>query len=210
MADELPSETQRFAIAMQIVASWFHDAVRMLLLVCTRIALQVSGAYDHLIHIIMSFKIMYGLFAAQSMGGSWNTDMLKTSMASLKRFLSIFFQSAIFASIKRVVFVLIVKFLTTSGDIAKDLINGIGFIDGSFGLQLYYLIESKDVREWLYDQHICWGLLTLLLVWIPGMIKVAYLAKRRDWKTMTKCQKVYQIACYIVLIIVWPVFSALL
>ena len=153
---------------------------------------------------------MYGLFAAQSMGGSWNTDMLKPSLASLKRFLSIFFQSAIFASIKRVVFVLIVKFLTTSGDIAKDLINGIGFIDGSFGLQLYYLIESKDVREWLYDQHICWGLLTLLLVWIPGMIKVAYLAKRRDWKTMTKCQKVNQMACYIVLIIVWPVFSALL
>ena len=192
---------------LQIVASRFYDAVRTLL---RRIALLVSRTYDHLIYITMSFKIIYGLFAAQSMGGSWNTDMLLTSMASLKRFFHIFLQSAIFASIKRIVVVLIVKFLTTSSDIAKDLINGIGFIDSSFGLQLYYLIESKDVREWLYDQHICWGLLTLLLVWIPGMIKVAYLVKRRNWKTMTKCQKVFQIACYIVLMIVWPVFSALL
>ena len=195
---------------LQIVASGFHDAVRTLLILCRRISSLVSQTYDHLIYIIMSFKIIYGLFAAQSIGGSWNTEMLLNSMASLKRFIHIFLQSTIFASVKRIVFVLIVKFLTTSGDIAKDLINGIGFIDGSFGLQLYYLIESKDVREWLYDQHICWGLLTLLLVWIPGLIKVAYLVKRRDWKTMTKCQKVYQIACYIVLIIVWPVFSALL
>ena len=140
------------------------------------------------------------------MGGSWNSGMLLTSMASLKRFIHIFLQSTIFASIKRIVFVLIVKFLTTSGDIAKDLINGIGFIDGSFCLQLYYV----DVREWLCGQHICWGALTLMLVWIPGAIKVVYLAKRRNWKSMTNSQRVNQIACYIVLMIVWPVFSALL
>ena len=191
---------------LPIVASRFYDAVRTLLNLCRSIALLVSRTYDHLIYIIMSFKIIYGLFAAQSMGGSWNTEMLLTSMASLKRFFHIFLQSAIFASIKRIVVVLIVKFLTTSSDIAKDFINGIGFIDGSFCFQLHY----GDVREWLCDQHICWGALTLMLVWIPGMIKVVYLAKRRNWKSMTNCLRVKQITCYIVLMIVWPVFSALL
>ena len=191
---------------LPIVASRFYDAVRTLLNLCRSIALLVSRTYDHLIYIIMSFKIIYGLFAAQSMGGSWNTEMLLTSMASLKRFFHIFLQSAIFASIKRIVVVLIVKFLTTSSDITKDFINGIGFIDGSFCFQLHY----GDVREWLCDQHICWGALTLMLVWIPGMIKVVYLAKRRNCKSMTNCQRVKQIACYIFLMIVWPVFSALL
>ena len=88
--------------------------------------------------------------------------------------------------------------------------TGISLLAGLFGLQLYTLAESKDTRVELYDRHIGWGLLTLFLVWGPGVIQVLFLAKKRDWGTLTYCQCTIQMFYYITLALIWPVFSPLL
>ena len=88
--------------------------------------------------------------------------------------------------------------------------TGISLLAGLFGLQLYTLAESKDTKVELYDRHIGWGLLTLLLVWGPGIIRVVFLAKKRDWETLTCYQSTIQIFYYVTLALIWPVFSPLL
>ena len=88
--------------------------------------------------------------------------------------------------------------------------TGISLLAGLFGLQLYTLAQSKDTKVELYDRHIGWGLLTLLFVWGPGVIRVIFLAKKRDWRTLTCCQRTFQTFYYITLALIWPVFSPLL
>ena len=87
---------------------------------------------------------------------------------------------------------------------------GINLIDGGYGLQIYTLAQSKDVKDGIYDQHIIWGLQTLFFAWGHGIVRVIFLAKRRDWGKMTRCQGTIQILCYVALVFIWPVFSVLL
>ena len=66
-------------------------------------------------------------------------------------------------------------------------------------MQVYGLAESKDTREDLYERNVTWGLLTLLFIWGPGLIRVLLLARKKNWTEMTACQRLQQVLNYFLL-----------
>ena len=81
---------------------------------------------------------------------------------------------------------------------------------GEFALQVYGVTESKDTDEGLYEANVTWGLLTLLFIWGPASVRVFLLARKKNWKEMTACQQFQQALHYLILWLVWPIFTSLL
>ena len=81
---------------------------------------------------------------------------------------------------------------------------------GEFALQVYGVAESKDTDEGLYEANVTWGLLTLLFIWGPASVRVFLLARKRNWKEMTACKQFQQALHYLLLWLVWPIFTSLL
>ena len=90
------------------------------------------------------------------------------------------------------------------------LLPGISHMIGDFALQVYALAESKETNERLYNRNITYGVVTLLLVYFPGFVRVVLLARKRDWAKMTAYQRFEQVLKYALLVLIWPVFSTLL
>ena len=90
------------------------------------------------------------------------------------------------------------------------LLPGIAHITGDFALLVYGLAESKETKEGIYDRHVIWGILTLILIWCPAAIRVFLLARKKNWAEMTTCKRLYLVRNYAILFLIFPVFNALM
>ena len=89
-------------------------------------------------------------------------------------------------------------------------ISGVSHLIGEFALQVYGVAESKDTKEGIYEANVTWGLLTLFFIWGPASVRVFLLARKKNWREMTHCQRFVQTLRYFLLWLIWPVFTALL
>ena len=75
-----------------------------------------------------------------------------------------------------------------------------------FGILLYKLAENKDPDTY-YGQHIAWGVITIMIVWTPGLVKTVLLAIDIKWRENPWARKAKDALRLIVLALIWPVFS---
>ena len=115
---------------------------------------------------------------------------------------------AAWAWLKNFVAVFVFKFCLSIFDVASDLLNGISFITGSFGLGMYYLSEVRqDYDEEFYGPQLAWGCQTISLVWLPGLVRTSLIAADQNWRQMTKMEAARMIMKYLFLTLIWPVFT---
>ena len=77
-------------------------------------------------------------------------------------------------------------------------------------MQVYGLAESKDTKDGLYERNVTYGVVTLLFIYVPAFVRVFLLARKKNWALMTARQRFKQVLNYLLLVLVWPVFNALL
>ena len=115
---------------------------------------------------------------------------------------------AAWAWLTNFVSVFVFKFCLSIFDVGSDLLSGVSFISGSFGLGMYYISEVRqDYDEEFYGPQIAWGCQTISLVWLPGLVRTCMIAADQDWREMTKLEAAKMILKYLLLILVWPVFT---
>ena len=88
--------------------------------------------------------------------------------------------------------------------------SGISYIIGDFALQVYGLAESKETNVGIYNNYVILGIVTLVFVYVPAFVRVFLIARKRDWAKMTACQRLKQVLNYLLLVLIWPVFSVLM
>ena len=113
--------------------------------------------------------------------------------------------------VMRVLTVFIMKFFLGAFDIGSDILSAANFITGQFGLALYFLADlDAPYNEELYGAHLYWGVITLVVIWVPGTFIVVSMGAQQRWRGIGWGQGIKRITGYIFLIITWPVFSLLL
>ena len=126
-------------------------------------------------------------------------------------------KTSIFQAVKRKLTVvakkvpLLLKFFLSVIDISTDISFGMKLINGSFGLLLYKLAETKSIKEeYLYSQHKTWGSITLVIAWIPGAVKMGLMAVMLPWRDMSKVEILKTLVFLLFMTFIWPIFSVLL
>ena len=113
--------------------------------------------------------------------------------------------------VKKTFTVFFMKFVLGAIDIATDLSSAGNYIGGGFGLSLYFLADRDDpYNDRLYGAHLFWGVITLVLIWIPGLMNVMVIATEQEWRGIGCGQGMKRVVGYVFLIITWPLFSLLL
>ena len=113
-------------------------------------------------------------------------------------------------AVMRILTVLFIKFCLSLFDIFTDLNAGIRYLNRTFGLYLYYLAYPGDTDVSLYGQDIYWGLLTIMIIWVPGTVQIGLRAASREWDKMKISDILKSLSQYMVLWLLWPFFSVLL
>ena len=112
--------------------------------------------------------------------------------------------ASLFQDVKR-----LVKICLGIFDIATDFVTGYNSLSGEFSLGLYFASKTREFYEEApYNPF--WGSITLSLPWLPGLLRIAYLAHKQDWRGVSKVLWVKRIVGYFMTFLVWPVFSVLM
>ena len=112
--------------------------------------------------------------------------------------------------IARIITVFLIKFCSSVFDISTDINAGINYLNRNFGLTLYYLSEPGDTDVSLYGKDVAWGLLTILVIWVPGTVAIGLRASEKEWRQMTQSSILKHVIGYLLLFAIWPFFSPLL
>ena len=119
-------------------------------------------------------------------------------------------QSILNSAVTRAVKIFLTKACPTAGDSVTDILLAESLISGGFGITLYYLAQTKDTTTNEFGTHLLWGILALLIVWIPAIVKVSLRIMLRGWKGMKFMGVTRAIFSDCFLFVIWPAFSLLL
>ena len=75
-----------------------------------------------------------------------------------------------------------------------------------FGILPYKLAENKD-PDANYGQYIAWGVTTITIAWLPGVVKTILLAIDMKWREKSWARIPIDLICLFILALIWPVFS---
>ena len=111
------------------------------------------------------------------------------------------------ANILKVMFmVLILKVILGIFDVSSDVINGTIMVSGEYKLGLYFASDTTEEYVLLPDTTV-WGYQTLCLPWLPGLLRIIFLATDVQWGKLEWKKKFEMIAGYLLSLISWPLFS---
>ena len=114
------------------------------------------------------------------------------------------------ANILKVMFmVLILKVILGIFDVSSDIINGTIMVSGEYKLALYCASGTREEYDLLPDTTV-WGYQTLILPWLPGLLRIIFLASDVQWGNLEWTEKLGKIAGYLLIFISWPLFSVLM
>ena len=108
--------------------------------------------------------------------------------------------------LKAIVMVLILKVILGVFDVSSDIINGTIMISGEYKLGLYFASNTREEYNLLPDTTV-WGYLTLSIPWLPGLLRIIFLASEVQWGSLKWTEKLRKVAGYILGLISWPLFS---
>ena len=104
---------------------------------------------------------------------------------------------------------LILKVILGVFDVGSDIVNGSNFLSGQFMLGLYFASRTREEYN-LLTNSASWGYQTICLPWLPGLLRIAHLASKAEWTTMTCGGKFKRIGGYFLMLLAWPLFSPLM
>ena len=108
--------------------------------------------------------------------------------------------------LKAIVMVLILKVILGVFDVSSDIINGTIMVSGEYKLGLYFASGTREEYDLLPDTTL-WGYQTLCLPWLPGLLRIIFLATDVQWGSLKWTEKLKMIAGYLLSLISWPLFS---
>ena len=108
--------------------------------------------------------------------------------------------------LKAIVTVLILKVILGFLDVSSDIINGTIMVSGEYKLGLYFASGTREDYDLLPDPTV-WGYQTLCLPWLPGLLRIIFLATDVEWGKLKWRKKIEMIAGYLLSLISWPLFS---
>ena len=115
-----------------------------------------------------------------------------------------------FRDLKMVVMT-IFKFIFSGVDIGTDLVNGINFITGEYGLAVYFIAGVRsDFPNEEYGPQYLFGVLTLSLVWMPGAFRTREMAVDTNWSDLSYWQRLMKGFCLVVIFAAWPLLTVFL
>ena len=107
---------------------------------------------------------------------------------------------------------LLLKIVLGLLDIVTDFLFSFTLLSGEFKLALYF---ASDTRE-EYDEAVLslsgienLGWMILVLPWIPGLIRIAYVAAEESWD-ITRKEITTRLMGYTLALIAWPIFPNLM
>ena len=108
--------------------------------------------------------------------------------------------------LKVMVMVLILKVILGIFDVSSDVINGTIMVSGEYKLGLYFASGTREEYDLLPDTTV-WGYQTLCLPWLPGLLRIIFLATDVQWGSLKWTEKLGMIAGYLLSLLSWPLFS---
>ena len=111
--------------------------------------------------------------------------------------------------LKVIVTVLLLKVILGTFDVSSDVINGTIMVSGEYKLGLYFASGTREDYDLLPDPTV-WGYQTLCLPWLPGLLRIIFLASDVQWGNLNWTEKFGKIAGYLLSFIAWPLFSVLM
>ena len=111
--------------------------------------------------------------------------------------------------LKAIVMVLIIKVCLGVFDVGSDIVNGFNFISGMFKLGLYFATTTRDAFDQLPDMS-AWGYPILIIPWLPGLLRITFLACDVPWKTLMWSKKLHRISGFVLHFVAWPLFAPLM
>ena len=113
---------------------------------------------------------------------------------------------------------LALKFGSSALDISTDVLSGCNYLNGGYNT-LVYIVGNQwmegaagssgvDLSEG--KTYTWYGVLTLLLVWVPGLFYVPRLARQLTWRGTHWTTKLRMGAQHALLFVIWPVFTTIL
>ena len=111
--------------------------------------------------------------------------------------------------LKVILTVLILKVILGTFDVSSDVINGTIMVTGEYKLGLYFASGTREDYDLLPDPTV-WGYQTLCLPWLPGLLRIIFLASDVQWGKLNWIEKFGKIAGYLLSFMAWPLFSVLM
>ena len=111
--------------------------------------------------------------------------------------------------LKVFVTVFILKVTLGTFDVSSDIINGTIMVSGVYKLGLYFASGTREDYNLLPDPTV-WGYQTLCLPWLPGLLRIIFLASDVQWGNLKWTEKFRKIGGYLLGFISWPLFSVLM
>ena len=108
--------------------------------------------------------------------------------------------------LKAIATVLILKVILGFIDVSSDVINGTIMVSGEYKLGLYFASGTREDYDLLPDPTV-WGYQTLCLPWLPGLLRIIFLATDVQWGSLKWTEMLGMIAGYLLSLISWPLFS---
>lgn len=108
--------------------------------------------------------------------------------------------------LKVILMVLILKVILGIFDVSSDVINGTIMVGGEYKLGLYFASGTREEYDLLPDTTV-WGYQTLFLPWLPGLLRIIFLATDVEWGKLKWTKKLEMITGYLLSLISWPLFS---
>ena len=110
------------------------------------------------------------------------------------------------AILKVIITIFILKVVLGSSDVGSDMVNGSNTVSGEAKLGLYFASETKEVYNQLPDMTV-WGYQTLCLPWLPGLLRISFIAAEVKWTSLKCIVALKKIAGFVLLFIGWPLFA---
>ena len=101
--------------------------------------------------------------------------------------------------------VFILQFCLGLFDVTSDMVNGVNFIDGQYGLSVYFIAGVGSEYAGEYGPHILNGVLTLAVVYVPGALRTIQMALDTKFGEMSAWERALTVPFLITIAVAWPV-----
>ena len=100
------------------------------------------------------------------------------------------------------------KFFLGGTDIVTDLANGINFITGEYGVATYFLAGVRsDFPAEEFGPQIIFGVLSLSIVWIPGVFGTLQMARETNWSRLSYWWRMNKVLFLLIVAAAWPLLN---
>ena len=115
--------------------------------------------------------------------------------------------SLFFGQLKNFFMVFVFKFVLGICDVASDLVTGINYLNGQYGLSLYFIAGVSSDYAGQYESHPLYASLTLTVVWLPGIFRTVEMALKTNWRQMRAWDRTRKAAFLITMVVAWPAIN---